>query len=493
MVLNTSDPLWVLSPDALLAIAPDGRVAQWNPAAELIYGYRSDEAVGQLWVALVVPQERLEEALLMQAAVLRNGLAVYEAVHRRKDSALVHVSISTRAVYGEDGALAYMLSIHKDISHLKVQRDAKLVQTRYQGLLESTPDAMVMVNVTGRIVLVNSQAEKMFGHARAELLGQPVELMLPRLFESSHLGQLGDFFQQPRARTMGHSLELCGLRKGGEEFPVEISLSPLETEQGLFVFSVIRDVTDRKVFERTLRDKARELEDAALEKDRFFAGMSHELRTPLNAIIGFTGTLRMKLPGPLNADQDKQLQIVQTSARHLLSLINDLLDLAKLGTQKLDLVRETLDCNALLEEVAVGLRPEADRKGLALTLDLPQTVLYWHTDGRVLKQIVLNLLANAIKFTGHGSVCIALGSREAPGGPVLVVSVEDTGRGITAEDQGRLFNAFSRGEAAHRHPPQGAGLGLHLSRKLAEEMGGSITFQSTCDKGSIFTLALPGS
>ncbi|MCX7279401.1 MAG: PAS domain S-box protein [Burkholderiales bacterium] len=491
MRLNTSDPLWVLSPDALVVISPDGRVLHWNPAAELLYGHRQEEAVGQPLLELVVPHDRVQEEQDRQDDVLRQGLVVYESVRCRKDGTPVHVSVSTRVVYGKDGAPAYFLSNQKDVTQLKALRDAKLVQARFQDLLESTPDAILILNVTGRIVLVNSQAEKVFGYTRAELLGQPVELLLPSRFRSAHLGHRGDFFKQPRTRTMGAGLELYGLRKGGEEFPVEISLSPMETDEGLFVSSAIRDVTDRKLIEQTLRDKNRELEEAALAKDRFFASMSHELRTPLNAIIGFSGTLRMKLPGPLNAEQDKQLQIVQTSARHLLSLINDLLDLAKLGANKMELTLETLDCSALLDEVGAALRPEADKKGLDFSLQLPPAALLWCTDSRSLKQIVMNLLGNAIKFTERGSVRMRLQSRVGPNGPTLVISVEDTGPGIPLEDQGLLFDAFSRAQAANRRKLEGSGLGLHLSRKLAEGLGGELSCQSVYGQGSTFTLALP--
>src|SRR6185295_11231379 len=149
-------------------------------------------------------------------------------------------------------------------------RDAKLVQTRFGSLLESTPDAIVMVNVTGRIVLVNSQAEKVFGYLRVELLGQPVETLLPKRFHSAHLGHRGGFFAQPRARSMGAGLDLYGQRKNGTEFPVEISLSPLETEDGLFVSSAIRDVTDRKLVEQRIQQ-------ANHMKSEFLANMSHEL------------------------------------------------------------------------------------------------------------------------------------------------------------------------------------------------------------------------
>ncbi|MES2129322.1 MAG: response regulator [Pseudomonadota bacterium] len=242
---------------------------------------------------------------------------------------------------------------------------------------------------------------------------------------------------------------------------------------------------------REIALKNLELAEASRMKSAFIANMSHELRTPLNAIIGFTGALLMKLPGPLTVEQDKQLNTIRGSARHLLSLINDILDVAKIEAGKVTLSLEPVICQQLVVETADSLRPMAAQKGLDLTLDLPPEDIVLDTDRRALTQIILNLLGNAIKFTERGAVRVTLSQRvDADGHTVTEFSIADSGSGIRPEDQAKLFQAFSQLDATSTRHAEGAGLGLYLSQNLANLLGGTLYFASDFGSGSTFTLAL---
>ncbi len=480
------------SPDGVVLVGHDGVIRFWNRTAERMFGHRREDAMGRRlhdWLLLPDAEHRQE---LSQAAMLDGATVAYDAVARCADGALLYVNAASRRLASNAGEPLGELYNLADVTQPKTRRDARVLDLRYRELLDSVPDAIVVVNGIGRVVLINRQAETMFGHRQRDLVGEALNLLLPERFRATHGQHRERYMARPHTRPMGPGLELYGLRKNGEEFPVEISLSPLRTDVGLFGMSAIRDISERRRVERALEEKNVELERANRAKDRFLATMSHELRTPLNAIIGFTGILLMRLPGPLTADQEKQLGMVESSGKHLLSLINDLLDLAKIesGNVRVDMV--DVDCGELVDEVATSLRPSASAKGLELQVEMPPGVTLVRADRRALRQILLNLAGNAIKFSERGWVRMFAERVATADGTSVWLGVADSGVGLTEAEQAQLFQAFVQvGGASQRARVEGTGLGLYLCRKLAELHGSRIELQSEPGVGSRFWLSLP--
>jgi PAS domain S-box-containing protein len=380
-----------------------------------------------------------------------------------------------------------------------------LLEKRFRELLEAAPDAIMQVDAEGRIILLNRVAEDMFGYSRDELLGQPVEALIPKELHSRHAEHRAHYRQQPMTRTMGSGLALEAIRKDGSRFPVEISLSPSDSADGFRVTAIIRDTTERRTAEERLRKVReeytqrlaetnaelemtnRELERANRLKSEFLASMSHELRTPLHTIIGFSELLSEELEGPLNEKQKRFVQHIHTDSLHLLELINDVLDISKIEADRLELRPETFDLTALVAESLASVRSLADAKShkLETALDVPTAL---EADRLRIKQVLVNLLSNAIKFTPEGGR-IRLEGRVQES--FVVVSVSDTGVGIPAEEHESIFEKFHQVGATTKGVREGTGLGLAITKRLVEQHGGSIWVQSQPQQGSTFLFTLP--
>lgn len=483
-------------------------------------------------------------------------------------------------------------------------------------LLEAAPDPMVVVDQSGRIVLINAQAEQVFGYDRDELVGQEIELLIPDRFRTSHVGQREGYFASPKIRLMGNGLELYGRKRDGTEFPVEVSLSPLVTAEGRWVSASVRDVTERKKSEQEVRriqehllsavesiqgafaifDKrdrlvlcnstyrqavgteipgeivgrqAREIyeasitggeldlegespatllerfmayhqnpvgamelrasdgrrlrkvnrrtldggavvlvedvtehfereaellrareqaESANLAKSEFLSSMSHELRTPLNAILGFAQLLQRDRKEPLSERHRERIQHVIKGGEHLLHLIDDVLDLSRIETGHVLISAEPFGLAEVLDEVKSTLDPMAERAGIDLVVSpLPRKTPELFGDRTRFKQVLMNFGSNAIKYGRQGGsatlVTDLLGTR-------VRVTVRDDGIGIPADKQSRVFEPFHRA-GQETGPIEGTGIGLSISKKLAELMGGCVGFRSSEGAGSEFWVEMP--
>ncbi len=380
-----------------------------------------------------------------------------------------------------------------------------LAEKRFRELLEAAPDAIMQVDAEGRIILLNRVTEDMFGYTRDELLGQPVNTLIPRELHARHAEHRAHYRQRPMTRTMGSGLALEGVRKDGSRFPVEISLSPSESAEGFRVTAIIRDITERRMAADRLRRVQeeytqrlaetnaelemtnRELERANRLKSEFLASMSHELRTPLHTIIGFSELLAEELEGPLNEKQKRFVEHVHKDSLHLLELINDILDISKIEAGRLELRPEAFDFTALVTESLASVRSLAEAKAhiLETSLDVPTAV---QADRLRIKQVLVNLLSNAIKFTPEGGrIRVEACVQE----PFVAVSVSDTGVGIPVEEQDFIFDKFHQVGATTKGVREGTGLGLAITKRLVEQHGGTIRVDSQPQQGSTFLFTLP--
>ena len=382
--------------------------------------------------------------------------------------------------------------------------DRKKAEDKFRDLLESAPDAMVIVSADGKIKLVNAQTESLFGYGRGDLIGLPVEMLVPERYRHNHPGHRSTYFSAPRARPMGAGLQLFALRKDGSEFPAEISLSPIETPEGQLVTAAIRDITERQKFEEIrrksveleeqnrrleLEEQNRRMQEANRLKSEFVANMSHELRTPLNSVIGFAELMYKGKVGPVSPDHKEYLNDILTSSKHLLQLINDVLDLAKVESGKIDFRPEIVDVGKVVTEVRDILRGlSAEKRTKVETLVNPELGEMF-LDVSKLKQVLYNYLSNAIKFTpDDGRVTIRVTGVDDQ---MFRVEVEDTGIGVRPEDLHRLFIEFQQLDAGFAKRYAGTGLGLALTKRIVEAQGGTVGVKSVPGKGSLFWATLP--
>lgn len=465
------------SPDAMFVSNKAGRIVFANRKAAALFGYAPDEFEGRTIEDLVAKSHAAQHRDLRHAFAnaphTRPLLSGLEIRARRKCGEEFRVDVSLAPVTGAGELL--VASTVREVDSISGS------EAYFRTLLETAPDAMIIVDDDGVMSVVNSQTETMFGYKRTEMLGKPIEMLLPERLRERHVQNRSSYVDAPTLRPMGQGLELLGLRKNGQEFPVEISLSPVTTATGRFISSTIRDVTDRDRMEKQLISARQEAERANKANTAFLAAASHDLRQPVQALALLNGALRRTVK------DTRALEMIESQEHSLTAmtnLLNSLLDISRLDAGAIAPEIEEFPISRVIDRLAAEFGRQAKHKGLdfqATSIDA-----FVRTDPNLLAEILQNLVSNAIRYTESGSVIV----RCERDGSHCRLDVIDSGIGIADEELESIFTEFQQGSNQTANK-EGFGLGLAIVRRLAELLGLDISVRSELGRGSQFSVSLP--
>jgi PAS domain S-box-containing protein len=475
------------APDAMLVVNQAGIIVLLNVRAEKAFGYSRDEMLGQP-VKDLIPVGFVEMLIAdgprsATRALAQQMGAGLELMGRKKDGSEFPIEVMLSPLESVEGIL-----VNAAVRDISVRKTAELhlaqMEGRYRGLLEAAPDAMVLVNADGKIVLVNVHAERKFGYSRDELLGQPVKKLIPEGFAER---LAADALRSPAdalAQEIGSGIELMGRKKDGSEFPIEIMLSPLASAEGIMVTAAVRDITARKDAEARLLRNVEELKRSNEELGQFANIASHDLQEPLRMVASYTQLLSRRYKGKLDADADEFIAFAVDGASRMQRLIQDMLSFSRVGTKGRDLVETSSE--AALQQGLRNLRGAIEESGALVTHDPLPLV---QADESQLVQLFQNLVGNAIKYQRPGVPLIHISATREGG--KWAFAVKDNGIGIDPQYFERIFGMFQR--LHKREEFAGTGIGLAICKKIVERHGGTISVESQPGHGSTFRFALVGS
>ena len=500
-MLKTFKPILDANPDALIIVNEIGKIVFTNPQAEKLFGYDHDELQNILLEQLMPERYRKQHQNhrigFFQKPRVRPMGGELELYGCKKSGEEFPVEISLSPLDSDEGklAMAAVRDVTKRKNFLtlwKIEREYHQNQFNFIAILEATPDALIVINASGKIIFANIQSERLFGYSRIELQDMLVEQLMPERYRQRHQSHRKGYFNDPRFRPMGKNLELYGLKKMGEEFPVEISLSPLECEEGILTMASIRDVTLRK--NQALLQIEREYNQ---KQSNFIAYLCHELRNPISGIQGSVNIIKehfenlpkslQKPPSLVPMMQNlaqtgsaiaESLNDIDLCMAHIQAILDDSLIITELNENKLQLINNPFDVAQAIYEVSRLLQSKAEYKGLEVKLNLQEEKLWAKGDILRIKQIIFNLGSNAIKFTEKGYIEIMLAVEEQTAKHFqFEIKVTCTGKGLGQDQIDKLFEKIPQFSMGEKY--EGSEFGLQIAKKLSDLMDGHLFIEST--------------
>ena len=480
---------------AILSLDPEGIITSWNSGAEKIKGYKSQEVIGQHISIFYTPDEIAAgdpQTALSTAA--ETGHFIGEGWRVRKDRSQFWASVAITALRDETGKLKGFARITRDLTERKAAEEGlRSREERFRAITQSANDAIIAADESGLIISWNKAATAIFGYSEAEVLGQPLTMLMPDRYQELHRSGLARQHSTGESRVIGRTVELEGRRKDGSEFPVELSLATWHSEEGQFYSGILRDITERKHKEQVLREMERIqaqadiLAESNRRKDEFLAMLSHELRNPLAPILNAVHLLRLESHD--NANLQHATAIIDRQAAHLTRLVDDLLEVSRISTGRIRLKQEILDLRSIAERAVEVVRPMIMQRRHDLALSLGSAPLWLHADATRLEQVIVNLLANAAKYTNDaGQIRLSI----EQDGDEAVLRVADSGVGIAHELLPVIFDLFTQAERSLDRSQGGLGIGLTIVQRVVEMHGGKVEAVSAgLGHGSEFIVRLP--
>ena len=476
--------------DGMITINEDKEIQAFNPAAEKIFGYQSAEVIGRN-IKMLMPNPYRDEHDGYVDNYKNTGHKKIIGIGRevsgvRKDGTQFPLELAVSEGFLSSGKRIF-IGVIRDITERKKADEAlRIAQGQSQAIFDNVIDGMVIINAMGIVQGFNPAAEEIFGYSRDEVINQNVKMLMPEPYRGEHDGYLRKHQQTGVKKIIGIGREVSGRRKDGQIFPMDLAVSPMNVGQEKLFIGLVRDITERKEDELALKVATQAAQAANLMKSEFLANMSHELRTPLNAIIGYSELLREEAEEHGKTQDVDDLNRIHSAGNHLLSLINDVLDLAKIEAGRVELLHDEISLCDLMHEIGMVVKQQIEKNHNTFSINCQPTTEAVINDSGKLRQVLLNILSNSAKFTENGTVSVEADIE----GDKVVIHVRDSGIGMTPEQQVRIFNPFVQADATTTREYGGTGLGLSISKELCELMGGDISVESKLGQGSNFCIRI---